>query len=506
MLVNLLPGLRELRAPLAAGYIWLSALWLVFRSSLPPRAEPTGIIGAIYSLATAADAITVGIVASFTAYLVGSLSQGVFDDLLRAAAPFVRTRLFLRDDPASGRVASQMFGSVVLMRGELSRAGVSVLSTFIHEQLNTRLEKLEHRYGNPGHADLPLALLGRYLSTLFHEFRIVQTRLVGQSEALFAQHDRLRAEAEFRRALIVPLAVLIGVVAHQTSWFWLSALLVMVLLYRDAVKLQESAGDILADAIGASTVTPPLIERLDRDVGVREQDADLKGRDFSGRNLIAADFGEVDLTGANLSWTNLFEANLKSSTISDADLSWAYLERANLEGATLKGANLERANLADALMRKANLQGANLERANLEGADLTGVDLTGVDLTDANLTTDLRDAVLTSVDLTRARLSGLDFTGADLTDANLTDADLTDADLTGADLTGADLMDANLTGADLTGANLRGVDLTGVDLTDADLTDADLTDADLTGAKGLTARQVTMAVTDDRTRLPTTNP
>jgi hypothetical protein len=34
MLLNLLPGLRDLRAPLAAGYLWLAAGWLFFAPKL----------------------------------------------------------------------------------------------------------------------------------------------------------------------------------------------------------------------------------------------------------------------------------------------------------------------------------------------------------------------------------------------------------------------------------------------------------------------------------------
>jgi hypothetical protein len=35
MLASLLPGLRDLRAPLAAGYLWLAAGWLYFAPLLP---------------------------------------------------------------------------------------------------------------------------------------------------------------------------------------------------------------------------------------------------------------------------------------------------------------------------------------------------------------------------------------------------------------------------------------------------------------------------------------
>lgn len=76
------------------------------------------------------------------------------------------------------------------------------------------------------------------------------------------------------------------------------------------------------------------------------------------------------------------------------------------------------------------------------------------------------------------------------------------ADLIGADLSGADLRGANLRGAYLIGARLRGADLREADLIGADLRGADLTGADLATSIFLTQPQVSAAVGDPTTRLP----
>jgi hypothetical protein len=39
MLTSILPGIRDLRAPLTAGYLWLLAAWIAFGDHLP-RARP----------------------------------------------------------------------------------------------------------------------------------------------------------------------------------------------------------------------------------------------------------------------------------------------------------------------------------------------------------------------------------------------------------------------------------------------------------------------------------
>ncbi|MCZ2829196.1 pentapeptide repeat-containing protein [Modestobacter sp. VKM Ac-2986] len=77
------------------------------------------------------------------------------------------------------------------------------------------------------------------------------------------------------------------------------------------------------------------------------------------------------------------------------------------------------------------------------------------------------------------------------------------ADLMGAALRGADLHGASLRGAYLIGADLRGADLRRTDLLGADLRAADLRGADLTGALFVVQPQLTAAIGDAGTRLPT---
>jgi uncharacterized protein YjbI with pentapeptide repeats len=65
------------------------------------------------------------------------------------------------------------------------------------------------------------------------------------------------------------------------------------------------------------------------------------------------------------------------------------------------------------------------------------------------------------------------------------------------DLSGASLRGANLTGADATNASFRGADFEG-----ALLKGTILRGADLSGAKNLTIEQLSSAILDDRTILP----
>lgn len=74
MLASLLPGLREVRTPLAAGYLWLLNLWLVFRDRLPMKAPNQGlVVPGLFELGNLLGMTTILAGVSFAAYLLGSL-------------------------------------------------------------------------------------------------------------------------------------------------------------------------------------------------------------------------------------------------------------------------------------------------------------------------------------------------------------------------------------------------------------------------------------------------
>ena len=73
MLMNLLPGLRDLRAPLAAGYLWLIGLWLLLVDAVPSRSKATGVVAHVYTLTHDLGHGVVLAAISFAAYLVGSI-------------------------------------------------------------------------------------------------------------------------------------------------------------------------------------------------------------------------------------------------------------------------------------------------------------------------------------------------------------------------------------------------------------------------------------------------
>jgi hypothetical protein len=88
MLLNLLPGLRDLRAPLAAGYLWLAAGWLYFAPKLLAlESEGQGVRKDIYEeislVIHASGPVAVGAGLTFAAYIIGILSTGLLTEGVR---------------------------------------------------------------------------------------------------------------------------------------------------------------------------------------------------------------------------------------------------------------------------------------------------------------------------------------------------------------------------------------------------------------------------------------
>ena len=132
-------------------------------------------------------------------------------------------------------------------------------------------------------------------------------------------------------------------------------------------------------AVGSTTPLPDGVPAILN--GARLFNADLRGADFSGRDMMKIDLRNADLTGADLQDANLTGALLTGAVLTRADLRGAILDHAELARAQISGADLDSASLVEA-----DLTGADLTRANLRMADLTGANLKGTQFAGADLT------------------------------------------------------------------------------------------------------------------------
>ena len=84
MLASLLPGLRDLRAPLSAGYLWLAAGWLYFAPRLPTSIdEAHGVLRDVFRVVQMSSPVLIGAGLTFVAYMVGILSTGLLTRTIR---------------------------------------------------------------------------------------------------------------------------------------------------------------------------------------------------------------------------------------------------------------------------------------------------------------------------------------------------------------------------------------------------------------------------------------
>lgn len=269
MLASLLPGVREIRAPLAAGYLWLFALWLALEP-FPSAEEATGLEAAVIDLADAATPVAVGVVLSFVAYLVGSLSEVLVQRYRR----WLSVPVNAYGGPSGGR---RMRGVPDLLCSSNGYYSLQVVAAERVREAESKLQAAGRSLENvPREFRPPVELVpGETLASVasaqladlaFFELPLTSTRLMWEQPELFSAVDRLRAEAELRWALPLPLVVTLLVVAIRDHWTWILGLLVVALVLYQAGRRERDAGDLVVDAVWIGRVEAPAFERLRRAV------------------------------------------------------------------------------------------------------------------------------------------------------------------------------------------------------------------------------------------------
>jgi hypothetical protein len=116
MLASLLAGIRQIRAPLAAGYLWLVPVFFAVRAPTSVDATPgplRQLLRVVPELGQPATAEAV----SFVAYLVGSLSLDLFGLVLPRGVDQASQRFRYRGEAlVRGRFAEQVQSSLNHMR------------------------------------------------------------------------------------------------------------------------------------------------------------------------------------------------------------------------------------------------------------------------------------------------------------------------------------------------------------------------------------------------------
>lgn len=284
MLTSLLPGIRELRVPLATGYVWLVALAIALEPHAPERAEATGLSATLYRIGELISVLGVGVGLSFVAYLLGSLSVGVFSRTLR--------RLFRQEVLPIDHVWGEFTGPTADAIGQLATEARARLeqhlalsdtnvSSFIEENLRPRRERSRSRQRGVQPEDQVLRLpsapapssherdLARLRDAIVSDLEIVlTTRLLGRDAELYSAVDRHRSEVDFRLGLIPPLvagtlAIAAAVQPLFSGGVLAAGAVITVGLHWDALNQQRKANAMLVDALADQRVDSASLERLE---------------------------------------------------------------------------------------------------------------------------------------------------------------------------------------------------------------------------------------------------
>lgn len=235
ILSSALPGFRDLRGPIIAGYVWLLFAWLIVTPDIDTRPD-SRIGGPLYDLAQEIGRFGVVVAVSVAAYLIGAVSGEITRALRRI------------------RRLQPRLPFMALDRGEMQA------------RVSQTLDMLEA----PG---LPDAVVRHFRDEItereetarqeaYSELVLPATLLVGDQPLLFAEVDRLRAEGELRLAVAPPLFALTILLAVLQSPLWLIALVAVSLLWVQGWRRDEDARKVISDAVYVGRITSPSLGRF----------------------------------------------------------------------------------------------------------------------------------------------------------------------------------------------------------------------------------------------------
>jgi hypothetical protein len=303
MLSTLLPGIREVRAPLAAGTLWALAAWILWEPLVPSAADAkqaAGVAHSLYRLHEVVPPLALGAAAGFLVYLLGSLSIALLSDSLRALFRVSISRSRENFNALTPAALSALYRVARETRQDIE-ASLAPIGASLPEFLNDALELpfVETRQSPLGrfirklwsslegvqsyrrrrqrtiimrHAPAPppeAATEPQLVDLAVRDLDTVTTaRLLGKDQQLYSAIDRRRAELEFRLAVIPPLTALFAAISFRApssvanTLLFPLALAAMFGLFWDALRHQREAHGLLIAAAADGRVRFPTLERL----------------------------------------------------------------------------------------------------------------------------------------------------------------------------------------------------------------------------------------------------
>ena len=269
MLASLLPGLREVRTPLAIGYLWLAVAWVTWGDRIPThRPTDEGLIARLFDLSDLLGNTTLLAGLSFAAYIVGALLtipvEGSFTNFFTSLPRRVHVPEILRypeaddtrreyfaylTDLSAGRPGHELFEAFLTTVADMGRQGDTARSVVMRS--STRYSMSVKR------DDESPEVRATDVTVLSPELLRPRLLASGKTE-VYGEYDRQAAEGAFRINTCAPLLALGLALGTTVAWplIPLGLLVAAALLIQGCNRLAASVATIQRAAVNQLFVHP----------------------------------------------------------------------------------------------------------------------------------------------------------------------------------------------------------------------------------------------------------
>lgn len=272
MLTSILPGLRDLRVPLASGFLWLVVIWLFVYPMIPTKDAARGFGAEVYELFEALGGAALLAAVTFVAYILG-IVFGKLSFLTR----FVAGRLTSSKRALSRASEIQASERAAKLVGQLHEKGIplELISNLLEnsdttEEAAQALATLEKDMSQELRAQIAESDVQKLTDRMFGEIPLVAARLLAKNKDLFDRYDRADAEANFRYAVIIPMLLIVLLVVIRTNLLagipWLAVFIIVstlvfaFLIARDAYLKERESNDAIYQAVFIGEVNFPVMD------------------------------------------------------------------------------------------------------------------------------------------------------------------------------------------------------------------------------------------------------
>ncbi|MFJ9605280.1 hypothetical protein ACIRS1_02855 [Kitasatospora sp. NPDC101176] len=273
MLMNLLPGLRDLRTPLAAGYVWLVGLWFLLRDHAPARKGATGIALSAYKLIDIVGSPALLAAGSFVAYVVGSsvsITPGRLRKQIFTWGGLSLGRKIFRSVPLAQDMGPDEPPLEVPLQGHVppfvDHGSLYNLRGHLWEMAR---EAAPEFYAGSAREDLGWE--GTEQDIIQNLSDVSMHLQIGKPE-LYQDYDRMASEASFKVNVGLAIGVLSVALTAASGNLWYAILLAPVaIMMRSGIHRQQSANNLLVAVITSRVITVPALSRYEQALQKKEQ-------------------------------------------------------------------------------------------------------------------------------------------------------------------------------------------------------------------------------------------